>query len=49
MGYKIRETQKNKIPITIIIGDGEVNNQTISFRRYGEKTLSLLVIKNLLI
>ena len=37
MGYKIREAQKNKIPITIIIGDGEINNQTISYRRYGEK------------
>ena len=37
MGYKIREAQTKKIPYTIIIGDEEVKNETVSFRLYGTK------------
>ena len=30
----MRESQTKKIPFTIIIGDSEKNNNTISFRRF---------------
>lgn len=35
LGYKIRESQTKKIPYNIIIGDEELNNNTISYRKYG--------------
>ncbi|USS91186.1 threonine--tRNA ligase [Fructilactobacillus carniphilus] len=36
MGYLIRDAQTHKIPYTIVVGDDEVNNDTISVRKYGE-------------
>ena len=44
LGYKIRESQTKKIPLTLILGDQERDNETISYRLHGEKettTLSL--------
>ena len=42
MNYKIRESVTRKIPFTIILGDKEKENQTISYRRYGsDKTETL--------
>jgi threonyl-tRNA synthetase len=35
MNYKIREAQTKKIPYTLIIGDNEMNNDLISYRKYG--------------
>ncbi len=43
LSYKMRESQTKKLPITIILGDKEKENNTISYRRYGSnetKTLS---------
>ena len=37
MGYKIREAQTQKIPYTLVVGDQELADQTVSVRRYGEK------------
>ncbi len=45
LGYRIREAQIKKIPIQLVIGDGEVANQTVTVRRYGStdmKTLALV-------
>ncbi|KRN88528.1 threonine--tRNA ligase [Ligilactobacillus ceti] len=36
MGYKIRQAQVNKIPYTLVVGDQEVADGTVSVRRYGE-------------
>ena len=36
LGYKMRESQTKKIPLTIIIGDKEIENNTISYRKYGK-------------
>ncbi len=44
LGYKMRESQTKKIPLTLILGDQERDNETISYRLHGEKettTLSL--------
>lgn len=38
MGYKIRNAQIKKIPYTIVIGDNEVSNHTLSGRKHGNKS-----------
>lgn len=37
IGYKIREAQTQKIPFALVVGDNEVEEQTVNVRRYGEK------------
>ncbi|USS93828.1 threonine--tRNA ligase [Fructilactobacillus ixorae] len=37
MGYLIRDAQTHKIPYTIVVGDDEVQNHTVSVRKYGEE------------
>lgn len=42
LGYKLRETQIKKIPYTVILGQNEVDNNTISYRVFGtEETITL--------
>lgn len=44
LGYRIREAQTHKVPVQIVIGDGEMENQTVTLRRFGSRdslTLSL--------
>jgi threonyl-tRNA synthetase len=36
LGYKIREAQTKKIPYQLVIGDQEVANHLVTYRRYGE-------------
>jgi threonyl-tRNA synthetase len=50
MGYKIRAAQTQKIPYTLVLGDQEVENQTVTIRRYGsqdQETMSLEAFKSL--
>jgi threonyl-tRNA synthetase len=35
LGYKIREAQTKKIPYQLVCGDNEVNNNLITYRKYG--------------
>ena len=35
MNYKIRESQTNKIPYTLVLGDNEMANRTITYRKFG--------------
>jgi threonyl-tRNA synthetase len=37
LGYKIRGAQTEKIPYQIVVGDDEVENETVTYRKYGEK------------
>lgn len=37
LSYKVRDSQMNKIPYTIIIGDKEVKDKLISYRKYGSE------------
>ncbi len=37
LGYRLREAQTAKIPYTLILGDQEKQDQTISYRLFGEK------------
>lgn len=35
MGYKIRESQTQKVPYTLVLGDEEMKNDSVNVRRYG--------------
>ncbi len=37
LGYRIREAQTSKIPLEIVVGDGEIADQSVTVRRYGRK------------
>ncbi len=37
LSYKMRESQTKKIPVTLIIGDNEKNNNLVSYRIHGSK------------
>lgn len=44
LGYKIREAQTSKVPYQIIIGDKEIENNSVNVRAYGSndsKSMSL--------
>ena len=42
LSYKMRESQIKKIPITIILGDNEMNDCKISYRLFGSKDTTTL-------
>ena len=44
LGYRIREAQVKKVPIQIIIGDNEIANKSVSFRRHGAQNTETLSI-----
>ena len=37
IGYKMRESQTKKIPLTLVLGDNEKDNNQISYREYGKQ------------
>ena len=37
LGYRLREAQKNKTPMQLIIGDKEIEEGSVNLRRYGER------------
>ncbi len=37
LSYRLREAQTSKVPYTLILGDNEKNDKTISYRLFGEK------------
>ena len=37
LGYKMRESQTKKIPLTIVVGEAEVNDETVSYREFGKQ------------
>ena len=42
LGYRLREAQTKKVPYTLILGDNEKQNNTISYRLHGEKDTTTL-------
>ena len=42
LSYKMRESQTRKIPFTLILGDNELNSDTVSYRCYGSKDTDTL-------
>ena len=45
LSYKMRESQSHKIPYTVIIGDKEKDNKTVSYRLFGHKETENLSLK----
>ena len=45
LSYKMRESQANKVPYTLIIGDKEMENKTVSYRLFGHKETETLTLK----
>ncbi len=37
MGYKIRESQTKKIPYTLVLGNNERDNNTVTYRKFGSE------------
>jgi len=37
IGYKIREAQMQKIPYMLVVGDNEIENNSVNVRKYGEQ------------
>ena len=37
MGYKMRESQTKKIPLTLVLGDKEVETDSVSYREFGKQ------------
>jgi len=37
LGYRLRESQIQKIPYTIVLGDQEMANETVTYRKHGAK------------
>jgi threonyl-tRNA synthetase len=44
MGKKIREAEMNKIPYMLIVGEAEVENETVSVRKHGGEDLGQMSI-----
>jgi threonyl-tRNA synthetase len=47
MGYKTRQTQKAKVPFMMVIGDKEIESQSVSLRKYGEKSSETLSVDDI--
>ena len=37
LSYKMRESQTKKVPLTLVLGDNEKDNNQISYREYGKQ------------
>lgn len=48
MGLKTRQTQKAKVPFMIVIGDKEMEENTVSIREYGAKYSKSLSVEEML-
>jgi len=47
LSYKMRESQSKKIPLTIIIGDKEVESKSVSYRKFGSQQTNNIKFENL--
>lgn len=47
MGYKTRQIQKSKVPFMLVIGDREMENNSVSVRSYGAKFSTSMSIEEL--
>ena len=45
MGYKIRESQTQKVPYTLVIGDQELADHTVTVRKYGEQDTTTVSVQ----
>ena len=48
LGYKIREAQTKKIPYSLVIGDNEVQNNLVTYRRHGSQAQVTVTVEEFL-
>ncbi len=48
MGYKIRESQTKKIPYTLVLGNNERDNNTVTYRKFGQEKTTTITIEEFL-
>lgn len=48
MGYKTRQIQKSKVPFMLVVGDREMENDSVSIRSYGAKSSDSLSVDELI-
>ena len=48
MGYKIREAQTKNIPYTLVIGNNKRDNNTVTYRKFGEEKTTTIVFESFL-
>ncbi|MGB7594734.1 MAG: threonine--tRNA ligase [Erysipelotrichaceae bacterium] len=46
LGYRLREAQINKIPVQLVIGDGENANGEVNVRRYGKNESNTMKVED---
>ena len=46
LGYRMRNAQMRKIPYTIVLGDHERDDETVTYRKYGEKDQITVKVKD---
>ena len=46
LGYRMRNAQMRKIPYTIVLGDHERDEETVTYRKYGEKEQITVKVKD---
>jgi len=47
IGYKIREAQMQKIPYMLVVGDNEIENNSVNVRKYGEQKSETIPFEDL--
>ena len=45
LGYKIRESQTKKVPYTLVIGDNEVQNNLVTYRKHGSQAQTTVTVE----
>lgn len=48
LGYRVREAQMSKVPYQIVVGDGEVENETVTIRQSGKKESKTMALNEAL-
>lgn len=48
LGYRVREAQMSKVPYQIVVGDGEVDNETVTIRQSGKKESKTIALNEAL-
>ena len=42
LGYRMRESQTKKVPYTLVIGDKEVESNSVNYRLHGNKETKII-------
>lgn len=48
LGYKIRESQTKKIPYTLVLGNNERDNNTVTYRKFGQEKTTTITLEEFL-